>query len=179
MSESTFQTIRIRKGKHASPARGACVVELASMLAGEPFSDHPKTVCPVIAGFLRAYNDLLPDRELDELYPYAALVVGSAASPSVRRERARRLLEWARVGRVPLFGRLFGRMPHWDMVALPAVHAALRMDPAQRRTAVADLLHELTAIGGRSDRGIAPVQPGGDEPRGGGVEAGGRPATRL
>jgi len=79
MSASSFQTVRLAKGSHASPDQGACVVELASMLAGEPFSDRPRTVCPVIAGFLRTYNDLLPDSERDTLYPYAALVVGSAA----------------------------------------------------------------------------------------------------
>ena len=28
------------------------------MLAGEPFTDQPESVCPVIASFLRAYNDL-------------------------------------------------------------------------------------------------------------------------
>src|SRR5258707_15010742 len=80
MTESSHQTVRLRHGRHVSPAQGACVVELASMLAGEPFSDHPETVCPVIAAFLRGYNDRLPDGELDELYPYAALVVGTAAS---------------------------------------------------------------------------------------------------
>jgi len=34
-------------------------MELASMLAGEPFSDHPDSVCPTIAGFLRAYNEFV------------------------------------------------------------------------------------------------------------------------
>ena len=59
MTEFRHQTVRITKGRQSSPAHGTCVIELASMLAGERFSDHPQSVCPVIAGFLRAYNDLL------------------------------------------------------------------------------------------------------------------------
>ena len=31
------------------------------MLAGDPFSDHPPSVCPVIGSFLRAYNDRVND----------------------------------------------------------------------------------------------------------------------
>ena len=79
MHEMNVQTVRLDRGAHASPACGACVVELASMLAGEPFSDRPRSVCPVIAGFLRSYNDLLPEGEHRHLYPLAALVVGSAS----------------------------------------------------------------------------------------------------
>ncbi len=57
MSQTSFQTIRLSRGTHKSPEEGACVMELASMLADEPFSDHPKSVCPLIAAFLRDYND--------------------------------------------------------------------------------------------------------------------------
>jgi hypothetical protein len=42
----SHQTIRLSKGKHASAEQGACVMELASMLGGEPFNDHPGSVCP-------------------------------------------------------------------------------------------------------------------------------------
>ena len=37
MPERSHQTVTIRRGKHASPDRGACVVELASMLAGQRY----------------------------------------------------------------------------------------------------------------------------------------------
>ncbi|MGB2711784.1 MAG: hypothetical protein WBC33_09725 [Conexibacter sp.] len=89
------QTIRLSKGKHASPAEGACVMELASMLAGEPFSDRPASVCPVLAGFLRAYNDRVDDELRQDLYRYAAEVVGTRASAEVERMRERRCLDWA------------------------------------------------------------------------------------
>jgi hypothetical protein len=95
MSPVTYQTIKLSKGKHVSPEDGACVMELASMLAGEPFSDHPASTCPVIGSFLRAYNDSIDDDRRQDLYAYAARVVGSRAGISVQRNRAERLAEWA------------------------------------------------------------------------------------
>jgi hypothetical protein len=62
MSPVSYQTIKLSKGKHTDPQDGACVMELASMLAGEPFTDHPASVCPVIGSFLRSYNDSITDR---------------------------------------------------------------------------------------------------------------------
>ena len=166
MSERSHQTVTIRRGKHASPDRGACVVELASMLAGQRFSDHPPTVCPVIAGFLRGYNDLMPEQDLPELYPIAALVVGSAGPKWVRRERARRLIEWSREpGGRGRRRRFYLRFETWDLIALPAVKAALRLDPERRRVEVARLVDELVAIGerARDDRAVAvPAQAAGD-----------------
>ena len=95
VAQANHQTIRLSKGKHASPGEGACVMELASMLAGEPFSDRPASVCPVVAGFLRAYNDRIDDERRQDLYRYAAEVVGSRAGAGVERERERRCLVWA------------------------------------------------------------------------------------
>lgn len=95
MSPVTHQTIKLSKGKHASPDDGACVMELASMLAGEPFSDHPAAVCPVIGSFLRAYNDSIDDGRRQDLYAYASRVVGSRSSIGIQRERADLLAEWA------------------------------------------------------------------------------------
>src|SRR5438477_4190626 len=94
MSPVSYQTIKLSKGKHSSPEDGACVMELASMLAGEPFSDHPQSVCPVIAAVLRAYNDWADDEHRQELYGYAAKVVGSRASTRIERARAKQLISW-------------------------------------------------------------------------------------
>jgi hypothetical protein len=94
MPPTSYQTVRLARGRHQSPDQGACVMELASMLAAEPFSDHPQSVCPVIGAFLRAYNDGLPDDRRQDLYGYAARVVGTASGRRVRRERARRCLTW-------------------------------------------------------------------------------------
>jgi hypothetical protein len=86
----SYQTVTLARGKHTSPRSGACVMELASMLAGEPFTDRPAAVCPVVAAFLRAYNDAVDDRRRQDLYGYAAEAVGTRASAAVTRRRAQR-----------------------------------------------------------------------------------------
>jgi hypothetical protein len=162
VTDSSHQTVQLRHGSHASPARGACVIEVASMLAGERFSDHPRAVCPVLAGFLRSYNDLMPEEELGELYPYAAMVVGTRSSASVRRKRARRLLAWA--GRRARRSLVLRAGP-WDRAVLPAARYAVELDRSVRRTEVTALLEELAAMGGRSAVPTTPVSApvGADE----------------
>ena len=92
------QTVRLGRGRHASPEDGACVMELASLLAGEPFTDRPRCADPVIAAFLRAFNDRLDARERQRLRPYAAAVVGTRAGRRVTRARRARCLEFASRG---------------------------------------------------------------------------------
>ncbi len=99
----SHQTVRLSRGSHRSPDQGVCVMELASMLAGERFTDRPRSVSPVIRGFLRTYNDWLDDDRRQDLYAYAARVVGTSAPRPVERARARHCLAWAR--------RLGGSLP--------------------------------------------------------------------
>jgi hypothetical protein len=95
MTQVSYQTIRLSQGKHRGPDHGACVMELASMLAGEPFSDRPRCVDPVIAGFLRTYNDGIDEQRRQDLYPLAAEAVGTRSVAGVQAERARLCLAWA------------------------------------------------------------------------------------
>ena len=69
MPDTTGNAIGLSRGNHQSPAQGLCVMELASLLAGEPFSDHPASVCPVIGSLMRAYNDAVDDDRRQDLYP--------------------------------------------------------------------------------------------------------------
>jgi hypothetical protein len=94
MKMISHQTVRLSAGKHASPQHGACVMELASMLAGEDFSDHPQSVSRPIAAFLRLYNDALDDGRRQDLYEYASRVVGTSARPSVEALRSQWLIAW-------------------------------------------------------------------------------------
>jgi hypothetical protein len=90
----THQTVKLSRGKHDSPREGACVMELASMLAGARFTDRPASVSPAIAGFLRPYNDYLSDELRQDLYGIAAQVVGSCRTPEVEQRRVERVVEW-------------------------------------------------------------------------------------
>jgi hypothetical protein len=94
-AQPSHQTARLRRGKHVAPDQGVCVMELASMLAGEPFSDRPACVDPVLAGFLRAYNDTIDDRRRQDLYAIASRVVGTARGITLERARAARLVAFA------------------------------------------------------------------------------------
>ena len=84
-----YQTVVLRKGRHDSPDRGVCVIELASMLAGERFTDHPRAVCRVISAFLRSYNDSIDDVRRQDLLRCAAAVVGTRDSRPTRAGQRR------------------------------------------------------------------------------------------
>src|SRR5204862_5536168 len=54
------------------------------MLAGEPFTDHPRAVCPVIAVVLRGYNDGTDEDRRQDLYRYASDAVGTRRWSAMR-----------------------------------------------------------------------------------------------
>ena len=60
----------LSRGGHRSPRKGACFMELASFLAGEPWSDHPSCTHPLLASLARDVNDHVDPRtaaRLDEV----------------------------------------------------------------------------------------------------------------
>jgi len=158
----SHQTIKLSAGRHRGPEDGACVMELASMLAREPFDDHPRSVCPVIAGFLRSYNDHLDERYRQDLYVYASQAVGTRAKDATERQRAELCRRWARNHfdppplRVRLLHRLF-RCQGLDVEGVYAARAAAATSPGEvaHRHAL-QLLDELIAC--RADaQGTRPV----------------------
>jgi hypothetical protein len=157
MPPISHQTIKLSRGRHSSPEHGACVMELASMLAGESFTDHPRSVSRPIASFLRGYNDLVDDRRRADLYRYAAQTVGTAGSPAVEDARVARLLQWAdelwlRRSSHSLLERLRQRRATKERCADPepagtyAVHAIGKVGEESHATALA-LVDELIAMG--------------------------------
>jgi hypothetical protein len=171
MSPVSHQTVRLSAGKHSSPQDGACVMELASMLAGEQFTDHPACACPVIASFLRAYNDSVDDDRRQDLYGYASRVVGSRASMRVQRARADRLAEWSSATFLRRYSRLLPtrlarvvaclHKPPLAIEALgaSAAHAIPRHTP-ETHAAVLALIDELLTMGDKpAERPAPPNQP--------------------
>jgi hypothetical protein len=136
-------------------------MELASMLAGEPFSDRPRCVDPVIAAFLRTYNDGIDDRRRQDLYPLAAAAVGTRSVSSVQAERARMCLRWAQarhsdqrrgvrrlLPRRPLLpdGRL-GDDAAGTLAGRIAVKHATKRRVSGGHEAAVEFVHELLAVG--------------------------------
>src|ERR671931_694026 len=105
MPAPSHQTVRLARGRHASRHAGVCVMELASMLAHEPFSDRARSVSPTIGAFLRTYNDGVDDVRRQDLYPVAAAIVGTAARRAVERQRISRCLAFAQQHGTRLPGR--------------------------------------------------------------------------
>jgi hypothetical protein len=148
------QTARLTAGRHESPEHGTCVMELASMLAGEPFGDHPRSVCRVIAAFLRRYNDSVDPERRATLYPYAAKAVGTRGSWRLRRARARRCAEWHRRA----LGRRRGPLLLLSCVEwADAAACAAAARPGSHESALV-LLDELVAMG-RGDGGAPDLPP--------------------
>jgi hypothetical protein len=162
-----YQTVRLAAGKHDEPTDGVCVMELASMITGEPFTDHPQSVCPVIGAFLRAYNDAIDDRRRQDLYRLAALAIGTRDSWVMERRRAQRCREWAEQvwsGR-PWPLRVFGRQAlglHVEVkaqsIARSAVGAIGRHTDQSHAMALA-LVEELCAMNSDSAPPEMPAPP--------------------
>ncbi|HEY4018352.1 MAG TPA: hypothetical protein VGM75_06675 [Pseudonocardiaceae bacterium] len=68
-------------GRHRDPGEGRCLLELVSVLAGEPWTDHPRCVHPVLASIARRANDACTDAGRDALIPLALPLIGTAAIP--------------------------------------------------------------------------------------------------
>lgn len=63
-------------GRHRNARKGACFMEMASYLAGERWSDHPKCTHPLLAAMAREVNDRVGDEARQELVPLIPSVVG-------------------------------------------------------------------------------------------------------
>ncbi|HEY8339484.1 MAG TPA: hypothetical protein VIK95_06430 [Egibacteraceae bacterium] len=66
----------LSRGKHRSPRRGACFMELASLLAGERWSDHPACTHPLLAALARGVNDTMSDEARPRLVELVPSVIG-------------------------------------------------------------------------------------------------------
>lgn len=130
-------------GRHRSPRRGACFMEFASYLAGEPWSDHPACTHGTLAHLARMVNDRTSDAGRARLTPLIPSVVGltsddpmldvllvvraaHAALPIAAEERQRSQAVALRVA----LDVLRDRRDESAMEAVALAEAALRSAPA-------------------------------------------------
>lgn len=66
----------LSRGRHRSPRRGACFMEMASYLAGERWSDHPACTHPLLASLARHVNDRTSDAARPRLAALIPSVIG-------------------------------------------------------------------------------------------------------
>jgi len=74
-------------GKHRSPRSGGCFMEIASFLAGERWSDHPRCTDPTLAELGRCVNDVMPDDGRSRLAPMIPSVIGTGGRTRAERTR--------------------------------------------------------------------------------------------
>ena len=158
-------------GRHRSPRKGACFMEMASYLAGERWSDHPKCTHPLLAGLARQINDTVPDSVRARLAPMIPSVIGltsedvrvdatlalhcACARPVDSMTPASRAAldqvpaaeQWARDFRadLPLTTRAFRRQtaPHLVALSVEGISEACTDDP---NGVLVDLLGECIAM---------------------------------
>jgi hypothetical protein len=167
----SHQTFRLSPGRHKSSVHGVCVMELASMLAGEDFTDDSRSVSRVIADFLRAYKDLIDDDRRQDLYRCAAELVGTRAPRGIERRRAGECRRWARAALEGSLGDRWVRrvwtalrlVPRCDSAGKTAAYTAVWVSAHDRDSAhlaALDLVDRLIVIG--SDDPMAPRGSLGD-----------------
>ena len=66
----------LSRGTHRSPHEGACFMEFASVLAGEPWSDRPGCTHPLLAELARHVNDNTSDAGRPRLVDLIPSVIG-------------------------------------------------------------------------------------------------------
>jgi len=74
-------------GKHRSPRSGGCFMEIASFLAGDRWSDHPKCTDPALAELCRCVNDVMPDSARSRLSVMIPAVIGTGDRNGAERMR--------------------------------------------------------------------------------------------
>ena len=80
-------------GTHATPEDGRCAMEWVSHLAGEPHSDEPACVSPVLRAMCIALNDGLEHEPRQRLRPYLARTIGTA-DDGLDTERGWMAMDW-------------------------------------------------------------------------------------
>jgi hypothetical protein len=73
-----------------------CLTEAVAWIAGEPHTDRPACLCPVLGAWGRAWNDRLPDDETRTrlLGPLARRLIGSRGGPEIERRRSTLAFDW-------------------------------------------------------------------------------------
>ena len=133
LTTEELATITLKSGGHATREEGVCAMEAVAWLAGEPHSDAPECASPVIAAFLRSWNDNLPtDEDRQQLLrPLLPLVIGTRADNATELWRSYMALDWLVRVHTPTWLRLAGLDDHAEaLIALDEITGPATMEKA-------------------------------------------------
>lgn len=134
MREFDLDSIVLEWGSHAH-RDGMCVMEAVAWVAGEPWTDSPECASPVIAGFMRVWNDTLPDDQRQMLKQWVLPMIRSRGSDAIEEKRAWMVADW-------LVGEI---MPVWLRAAGLDGFAAKFVGVSAGRDDVYDLLEDISS----------------------------------
>ena len=162
----------LSRGKHRNARKGACFMELASYLAGERWSDHPRCTHPLLGSVCRLVNDLTSDEHRARLAALIPCVIGMTSDDP--RVDARIALRCARAA-LPIAAAEDQNVMAVAVLAAERALAELEDRPAgsledASRAALASAIEEAGDVGG-VDRDAAQRIRGSRHPEPGGLEA--------
>jgi hypothetical protein len=150
------QDYTLSYGTHADPEEGRCAMEWVAHLAGEPHSDEPDCVSPVLRAMCVSLNDGLADRPRQRLRPLLTRTIGTA-DDGVDEARAWLAMDWLVRTYTPAWLALAGvdraarRLADGaPIVDDRALHAALAPLGQGRREARRARVREFAGIAGRA-----------------------------
>ncbi len=117
-----LEGLTLLSGGHKKREDGMCAMEAAAFVAGEPHTDRPECVCPVIAAFMRSWNDNIDDDALrtELILPLIPKVIGSRGSQDDKNRRSYLMADWCQRVLLPLW---------CDLAKLDDIAAKLRALP--------------------------------------------------
>lgn len=86
--------LRLDRGSHRPESGRACAMEAASWLAGERWTDRPRSVHRVIAAVARWVNDELDDASRQQIWPLILASLGTARPRHVLLAHRLRRCAW-------------------------------------------------------------------------------------
>ena len=129
--EDELATYILAKGRHENRDDGMSFTEMVAYIAGEPHSDHPRCVCPVITEFCNRWNDNIADdtERTKWMAPFLKSVPGTRLHTVLELQRRELLFDWAFREQLPAALELVPELKSYarafrDLPPLSAVNAA-------------------------------------------------------
>lgn len=147
--------VRLHPGKHTVESGQFCLLEAAAVLAGEPLTDHPRCVSPIVCTLGIRLNDLATHRQRQTLTRFLPDLVGTADDG---KEEARRWVALDFSVRT-VWPRWVDRFGMREEAAVLRGLAPITGEPAYSaaRPLVAPIIDELTRLRRRRRDGSSAV----------------------
>jgi hypothetical protein len=152
--DAFLDTLTLERGSHSDHA-AMCVMEAVAYVAGEKWSDSPVCASPVIAGFLRSWNDAMNDEDRQQLKPLIPRLVNTRGDEATELRRSYLALDrhcrvsaptWLRAaGLVKEAERIEALPPLTDKASVKRATQALHVVTLQK--SALDLVERMIEVG--------------------------------